>query len=131
MQKKKSCLLYLMILCMSFELLVACAFVEQDNPPKEDSILIPPDGKYDTGYYSNLAMELEGDFVSTLAINITDVNESDRDRLMDQSVLRVIAEQQVKMAKGQLNEKHLHLNLTAGEVSFLEKDYIEREDGIL
>ena len=130
MQKRTPYLLFLLALCLSSYFTISCAFVEQDKGTRADSVLIPPDGKYDTGYYSNLAMELEGDFVSTLAINVTELNEEDRESLMDQSILRVIAEQQVKMAKGQLNEKHLHLNLTAGEVRFLEKNFIEREDGL-
>jgi hypothetical protein len=109
---------------------VGCASLEQDSAGAENSILIAPDGKYDTGYYSNLAMELEGDFVSTLTINVTGLNEDELANFMDRAVLRVIAEQQVKMAKGQLNEKSLHLNLTAGEVTFLEKNVVERDNAL-
>ncbi len=106
---------------------VGCASLEGDPVDSSDSILILPDGKFDTGYYSNLAMELEGDFVSTLSINVTGLNEEELESFMDRSILRVIAEQQVKMAKGQLNEKRLHLNLTAGEVTFLGKNVVERD----
>ena len=42
---------------------VGCASLEGDPVDSSDSILILPDGKFDTGYYSNLAMELEGDLV--------------------------------------------------------------------
>ena len=99
---------------MCSHVFASCAALETE-PTEYDSSLIPPDGKYDTAYYSNLAMELEGDFVSSLAINVTELDEQARQRLMDPGVLRVMAEQQVKMAKGQLNDKHQHLNLTVGD----------------
>jgi hypothetical protein len=117
------------LLSMSLSLLLSCVSVDSDAPPSDESVLILPDGKQDTGYYSNLAMELEGDFVSTITLEVTHLSEAERDKLLDQTVLGLIAEKQVKMAKGQLNEKQLHLNLTAGDVNFIEKGIITRADG--
>ncbi len=99
-----------------------------DASSEEDN-LIGIGGKFDTGYYSSLATELEGDFKATLELDVTLLDAEERDKLQGQTVLRLIAERQVKMAKNQLNEKSLHLNLTAGEVTFESKVIEEREDG--
>lgn len=96
--------------------------LEVDGPAySEDDDLIKIGGKFDTGYYSNLAMELEGDFEATLELDVTDLSEEDRHYLLADLVLANVAREQVKMAKNQLNAKLLHLNLTAGDVTFLEK----------
>ena len=87
-------------------LIVGCAGIETPTSTTvENEHLIQPEGKFDTGYYSNLAMELEGDFESTLTLEITNLSAADREKLKDQTILGLIAERQVKMAKSQLNEK--------------------------
>jgi hypothetical protein len=112
--------------------LSGCVSVDQTEPGEADEFLIQPDendGKFDTGYYSNLAMELEGDFEGYLELEVTELNEEERARLISQSYLKLIAEDQVKLAKNQLNEQSLHLNLTAGDVVFQNKEIVERENG--
>ena len=109
-----------------------CISVDQSEQVEADRFLIQPDendGKFDTGYYSNLAMELEGDFEGYLDLEVTELNEEERARLISHSVLKLIAEKQVKLAKNQLNEQSLHLNLTAGDVVFRKKEIVERETG--
>jgi hypothetical protein len=112
--------------------LIACAHSE-DEESNTDTIdqeyLIPPDGKFDTGYYSNLAMELEGDFAATMILDLTNLDQSEREKFDNPSVLRLIAEKQVKMAKGQLNEKSLHLNLTSGDIKFINQVIVQRAEG--
>jgi hypothetical protein len=109
--------------------LAGCAAVDQMTPLStyESDYLVRTDGKYDTGYYSDLAMELEGDFEGILELDITDFTEQKIETLRSQSVLAIIAEKQIKFAKNQLNEKQLHLNLTAGDVRFAFKDLVEKD----
>ena len=106
-----------------------CAAIDQitESSTYESEYLVRTDGKYDTGYYSDLAMELEGDFEGVLELDITDLDEQKIETLKSQSVLAIIAEKQIKFAKNQLNEKQLHLNLTAGDVTFAFKELVEKE----
>lgn len=103
--------------------------VSTETAYSETDDLVKIGGKFDTGYYSSLAMELEGTFEGTIELDVTELSDDEREDLQDPTVLRLIAENQVKMAKNQLNEKRLHLNLTAGEVLFDSQEVVERDEG--
>ena len=42
----------------------------------EDSLVLP-DGKFDTGYYSNLAIELEGEFTGVMVLDFSMLPEEE------------------------------------------------------
>ncbi len=84
-------------------------------------LLGPADGKADTGYYSSLATELEGEFRAVLELDVSSQDAAARqgtlERLQDNpTVLRLLADQQLKLAKGQLNADKLHLNLSGNDI---------------
>ena len=51
---------------------------EVELPPLEDDLVPETAGKSDTGYLSNLAMELEGEFEATVVVDLSDRSEEDR-----------------------------------------------------
>jgi len=102
-----------------------------EEPPgyAEEDDLIKAGGKYDTGYYSNLALELEGTFESSLELDLTDLSPGEQEEwLKDPALLDAVVDQQVKLAKNQLAARMLHLNLTAGTAEFSSKALETRGD---
>lgn len=92
-----------------------------------DEDLVPTAGKADTAYYSNLATELEGEFSSVLRLDVSDLDPVDQEaemRRLDDTrfIIRQLADEQLKLAKSQLNAEKLHLNLTSDSI---EIDRIE------
>jgi hypothetical protein len=78
--------------------------------------------KEDTGYYSSLAMELEGDFSATIELDLSEMSEEERlaelQKYQDSSYkVDNLVDTQIKLAKNQLNAERLHLNLTSGDAS--------------
>ena len=52
---------------------------EWETPPLEDDLIAPsPGGKFDTGYYSNLAAELEGRFSSQRIVDVSSRSLADQ-----------------------------------------------------
>ena len=78
-------------------LYIGCASLDHqaDSSLFESDYLVRTDGKYDTGYYSDLAMELEGDFEGLLELDVTELDEQKIESLHSQSVLAIIAEKQI------------------------------------
>src|SRR3990172_7591020 len=95
-------------------ILVGCAAAGQGGGSEEEDLVGQGDGKEDTGYYSNLATELEGEIRSVLVL---EANDEARRALEDKATQERLVTEQVKFAKNQLNAEKLHLNLTAGEVT--------------
>ena len=98
------------------------------NPFQED--LVPAAGKADTAYYSNLATELEGEFNAVIRLDVSTLEsaaqESERARwATDTDALRQLAGQQLRLAKTQLNDAKLHLNLTADSVEIQRVDLVD------
>jgi hypothetical protein len=92
-----------------------------------DEDLVPAAGKADTAYYSNLATELEGEFTSVLRLDVSELDlvdqEAEVERLNNtRYIIRQLADEQLKLAKSQLNAEKLHLNLTSDSI---EIDRIE------
>ena len=102
---------------------------QDEVTPSEDQDLIPEaaDGKFDTGYLSNLAVELEGTFESELRIDLTSKSSEERQAFreqlisgtMDRFALQTLIDPQVKFAKNQINAAALHLNLSATDAKVL------------
>jgi len=113
---------------------VACS--DQGDEPTEqmtDTALVPVSGKADTAYYSNLATELEGEFSAIMRLDFSDLDlearQVERDRLdNNRFALRQLAGLQLKLAKTQLNDEKLHLNLAADSVTI---DRIELQDTVI
>src|SRR5688500_13606763 len=112
------------LLILTLALTAACAPVEEpaSEIPPEESDLVAPDQKLDTGYYSNLATELEGEIRGEIRMTADDES---RRLLTDAQARERYAGEQLRYAKGQLNADKLHLNLTAGELH----DVVAREEG--
>lgn len=93
-------------------------------PPEEDDLVVEQ-SKVDTGYYSNLSMELEGEFVSQMNLDLSAETPEARtayaERLKGSTwELRSLVDSHVKFAKTQLNTEKLHLNLTSDDVQAQE-----------
>lgn len=107
---------------------------EWETPPLEDDLIAPsPGGKFDTGYYSNLAAELEGRFTSTRVLNVSDRSTADQqaelERLTNSTLaVRNLIDPQLKYAKNRLNSLNFHLNLSAGDLEVTE---ISLSNGII
>ena len=99
---------------------------EYVTPPVEDDLVAgSPGGKFDTGYYSNLAAELEGRFTAHIVVNVSDRTQEEREaevqRLTDsQWAARNLIDAQLKYAKNKLNASALHLNLSSGDLEVSE-----------
>ena len=111
----------------------SCA--ETVTPPTDDDYVTPsfeddlvagsPGGKFDTGYYSNLAAELEGIFTAYCVVDVSDRAEEEREaevtRLNEsQWAARNLIDTQLKYAKNKLNESALHLNLSSSDLEVTE-----------
>lgn len=102
----------------------------ETTAPSQFDDLVPTAGKADTAYYSNLATELEGEFTSTLRLDVSELTTADQAAEVirlenNRYIIRVMADEQLKLAKGQLNAEKLHLNLTSDSI---EIDRIEVVD---
>ena len=116
---------WLSSLLLTGSLLAGCSSTGGDNGPglpSEADDLVSPDSKSDTGYFSTLATELEGEMVGVMTLKA----DHETRRALEETIVRQrYATEQMKFAKNQLNAELLHLNLTAGEIS--ESD--AREEG--
>ncbi len=88
--------------------------------PSEDQDLVraSPGGKTDTGYLSNLAVELEGTFESELRVDVTALTEEERaakreELLAGGYAVQSMLDEQIKYAKNQINASALHMNLSS------------------
>ena len=99
------------------------AAIDEVTPPEEaDLVAETPDGKFDTGYLSTLATELEGTFESELHVDVTaklaGKTEEEKAAYV-QSVLeggyevQSLLDDQIKYAKNQINASALHMNLSS------------------
>ncbi|MCA9565362.1 MAG: hypothetical protein KC561_17815, partial [Myxococcales bacterium] len=98
--------------------------VEEPIPTMEDDLVAAsPGGKFDTGYLSNLAVELEGQFESHIVVDYSDLSGADREAAIEAfstntSTIRRLIDEQIKFSKNQLNAAQLHLNLSASDAEF-------------
>ena len=104
---------------------VGCSKDAVENGPSLDDDLVTPNGKFDSGYYSNLAVELEGEFVATAILDLTDLTEEQRTAKLEKyqekpNLARFYALDQIKLAKNQLHANKLHINLLGGEFEVLD-----------
>jgi len=107
--------------------LIACSATVKDEATtySETDDLVAPAGKVDSGYYSSLATELSGEFVSVLELDISTLDDAARQAFVSQHMadpnsLRQMAMDQVKLGKNQFNANLLHLNLAGGDFQVLE-----------
>jgi hypothetical protein len=98
--------------------LAACA-----TEPASDDDLIPSggDGKEDTGYYSNLAIEMDGSFDSVMTLDLSAMSTADADALEttlrgSRTQLALLIDEQIKLAKNQLQQKKVQLNLSKNDL---------------
>ncbi len=95
---------------------------EAPTPPVDQDLVQPTSGgKSDTGYLSNLAVEVEGVFESQLRIDLGAIDEAERaewEALVedDPTLVQTELDEQIKYAKNQINTAALHLNLSASDV---------------
>lgn len=121
--------------CLAALLLIPLAGCAEDAAPVEadgatpslEDDLIPstPGGKFDTGYLSNLATELEGTLSSTVTVDVSELPIEEREfelqRLEENSwSVRQLVDAQIRFAKNQINASKLHINLSAGEFEVTE-----------
>ncbi len=114
---------------------VSDAPAEETVPDVESDLVAPTTGgKSDTGYLSNLAVELEGVFESSLRIDVSDLDEEARqaqadDLLAGGPVVQAVLDPQIKFAKNQINTSALHLNLSSSDAEVqtatVEGDFIQ------
>ena len=128
------------LLCLVFVVVGALSCSDEvtdlSSDYNEENDLIKTGGKYDTGYYSSLAAELEGTYSSRLQLDVTDLSESERQAYLVESVsdtnkLQTIAQEQVRLSKRQLGDKLLHLNLTKGDMVMGDIALVNLEERVL
>lgn len=85
-------------------------------PSEADDLVSGTDGKFDTGYMSTLATELEGEFSGELRLDVSALTPEERQALLQEyqggsSKVKSLALGQVKYAKNRINAEQLHMNL--------------------
>ena len=115
--------------------LLGCAGGETaaDVPASLDDDLVPIDGKADTAYYSNFATELEGTVIGVIEIDVAGLTQDDQEAQLaryeaNHTLLKVMADGQLKLAKSQLNAEKMHLNLSAND---MDLEVLELADGVI
>jgi hypothetical protein len=98
------------------------------NAPTEFDDLVPVGGKVDTGYFSTLAVEMEGEFKSSLELDVSGLTDEDVSQLIGDfqlypSQLERLIDLQVKLVKNQLNRHQLHVNITIDGVVIGDFDH--------
>ena len=98
---------------------------EAELPVAADDVLVPTAGKADTAYYSNFATELEGTVAGVIEIDVTELTLANQEAQLaryeeNNTLLKVMADAQLKLAKSQLNAEKMHLNLTANDMALEE-----------
>jgi hypothetical protein len=107
-----------------------------DVTPPEEQDLVPasPGGKTDTGYLSNLAVELEGVFESEMRIDLRaktpEERETYRQDLLESTgyAVQAILDPQVKFAKNEINASALHMNLSGSDAEIVSAELEESGD---
>jgi len=114
--------LALLMQCVFLAAFMGCS--EEDDffvPDEQDDLVTETGGKADTGYMSTLATELEGEYVGSLALDVTEKTTEERDTLVGNfksgawSAKNIIMDQ-VKYAKNKINSEALHMNLYSNEI---------------
>ena len=115
--------------------LLGCAGGETaaEAPLDPNEGLVPVDGKADTAYYSNFATELEGTVVGIIEIDVIELSQEDQEAQLDRyeanhTLLKVMADAQLKLAKSQLNAEKMHLNLSANDMAL---EALALDDGVI
>lgn len=133
MKTKKALFLLTIIIALAFSIL-SCEEEEKHETPPEDEDLIPiTDGKYDTGYLSTLATELEGEFSGTLKLDISSMTSAEISSLKNSFesnswTAKSLIMDQIKYGKNKLNTELLHMNLYSDD---FEIENVEERDGKL
>ena len=97
----------------------------EPTPPEEEDLIPPTDGKYDTGYLSTLATEVEGEFSGVLRLDIKEMEESEVEELKEEFELgswraKSLIMDQIKFGKKKLNTELLHMNLYTDDLEIEE-----------
>ena len=87
----------------------------------DDDLVASGDGKEDTGYYSNLAIEMDGTFDSVMTLDLSTMTATAADALEADlrntpSKLALLIDDQIKLAKNQLERQKVHLNLSKNDL---------------
>jgi hypothetical protein len=104
---------------------------DDDTPPLEDDLVAAtPGGKYDTGYLSNLAAELEGSFNGVLRIDVRSMSAEEQQAELtrlsnDQWAVQRLIDGQIKFSKNQLNSESLHLNLSSSGAELTSTELVD------
>lgn len=114
------------------------AATDDVTPPEEsDLVAETPDGKFDTGYLSTLATELEATFESEVRLDLSsyaDKPEAEKTAYIEQvrqggAGIQYVLDTQIKYAKNQINESALHMNLSSSTAKVVSADI--DADGLL
>jgi hypothetical protein len=106
---------------------------EEVIPSEEDDLVQPTSGKADTGYYSDMATELQGEFVSSLRLDLSSMSADEKENYIrwfnegNKIALDVIKEQ-IKFGKNQLDAEMLHMNLYSNDIGI---DSVEAQGDLL
>lgn len=106
---------------------------DQDpTPPVDQDLVVPTDGKAETGYMSTLATELEGEFRGTLLLDVSAMTPEERAGLLeeyqrDNHKVRSLASQQLKYAKKKCNSEQLHMNLYSDEIEAESVELVDEQ----
>jgi hypothetical protein len=116
--------IFILTLCAS------CGKEEAGTPPESEDLVADTGGKSDTGYFSTLAEELEGEFTGEMRLDVSDNTPEERTALVAQyqgngSDVKSLAMDQVKFGKNKINAEQLHMNLYSDVV---ETDAVELVD---
>lgn len=103
---------------------------ELDIPPEEEDLVAETGGKSDTGYMSNLATELEGEFEGVVMLDVSRDTPEEKQKLLEDLrnkswQLKDTVISHVKFSKNKLNMESLHMNLYS---DVIEAESIELVD---
>lgn len=105
-----------------------------ETPSRTDDLVNPtPGGKFDTGYLSNLAVELEAVFAGEIVEDVSDLDSEAQQARLDAlssggwEAQRTI-DGQIKYARNQMNTEEMHINLSSSDVEVSETSL---QDGVI
>lgn len=105
--------------------LVGCATSEDSFDGDDDLIAPGGGGKADTGYYSNLAIEMDSTFASAMTLDLSGMSATDAaayeaDLRASPTKVAYLIDDQIKLAKNQLEKQKVHLNLSKNDLAVRE-----------
>ena len=108
---------------------------ENPTPPESDDLVADTSGKSDTGYFSSLAEELEGEFSGELLLDVSGKTPEEKTTLINSyktggGNIKYLILDQVKFAKNKINAEQLHMNLYS-DVIEVESAELQNEDSVI